>query len=131
MSSTLQLKKICEHCKQKFIAKKSTTKYCSHRCNSRAYKQNVKLLRTQLVETELVQQTNTSSPQLTVIQQKQFLDIQETCVLLKCGESTLRKLISKGDIPTLLIGRKHIIRRTDIELLFDKQLKNDLYHRLF
>lgn len=119
MSSNLKLKKICEYCKQKFIAQKTTTKYCSHTCNSRAYKSSVRELKQSLVEQELIHQTEKSTTQLSSIQLKQFLDIQETCILLKCSESTLRKLISKRSVTTQKIGRKHIIRRTDIDSLFD------------
>lgn len=120
MSSTLRLKKACEYCKQTFIAQKTTTRFCSHRCNSRAYKQNIREQKKSTVQQDLIQHTAKSSPKLSSVQSKQFLDIKETCILLKCSESTLRKLISKANIRTALVGRKHIIRRTDIELLFDK-----------
>lgn len=119
MSSSLKLKKICEYCKQKFIAQKTTTRFCSHKCNSRSYKANVREQKKTLVQQELIHQTEKSTTQLSSIQLKQFLDIQETCILLKCSESTLRKLISKRSVPTQKIGRKHIIRRTDIDSLFD------------
>ena len=42
MSSNISLKKICEHCEKVFIAKKTKTRFCSHRCNSPAYKLKVK-----------------------------------------------------------------------------------------
>ena len=124
MGSTLNLKKICEHCNTKFTAMKSTTRFCSNSCSSKAYKHNVKQLKTQLAESKTIQKVETASPELSVIQLKQFLDINETSILLKCSESTLRKLISKGVIKTVNIGRKHIIRRTDIENLFDNSIKN-------
>jgi hypothetical protein len=38
MSSRLEIEKICDWCSKHFIAKKTTTKYCSHECNSKAYK---------------------------------------------------------------------------------------------
>lgn len=119
MSSSLKLKKICEYCSQKFIAKKSTTRFCSHRCNSRSYKENVREQKKTNAEQELIFQTQKPTIELSSIQVKQFLDIKETCVLLKCSESTLRKLISKRSIPSFQIGRKHIIRRTDIDSLFE------------
>ncbi len=124
MGSTLNLKKVCEYCNTKFTAMKSTTRFCSNRCSSRAYKHNVKQLKTQLAESKSIQRVETASPALSVIQLKQFLDINETSILLKCSASTLRKLISKGVIKTVNIGRKHIIRRTDIEILFDNSTKN-------
>lgn len=126
MSSKLQLKKACEYCKETFIAKKSSTKYCCHTCNSKAYKDSIRKLKTKISEQNLIQKVVQASPILLSVQQKQFLDIKETCILLKCSESTLRKLISNGSIPTLNIGRKHIIRRSDIDSLFNNQLRNEL-----
>lgn len=119
-TKTRYIKRNCAYCKKRFNAQKITTLYCSHICNCRAYKANIRLARLKQSEQAIKAKTITTSPELSTIQQKQFLDIKETCILLKCSESTLRKLISKGSIPTLLVGRKHIIRRTDIELLFDK-----------
>lgn len=34
----IQIKSRCEHCGEIFMARTMVTKYCSHRCNSRAYK---------------------------------------------------------------------------------------------
>jgi excisionase family DNA binding protein len=124
MSSNLQLKKVCVYCNQTFTAKKSSTKYCSHRCNSRDYKDSIRKLKVSTAEQNIIQQVGESSPKLSVIQTKQFLDVQEVCVLLKCSESALRKLITKGDIPTKQIGRKHIIRRIDIDSLFSNTSKD-------
>ena len=38
MSSTIKLPKFCDYCAKAFIAQKTTTKYCGHKCNSAAYK---------------------------------------------------------------------------------------------
>lgn len=38
MSSTIEIKKICEQCGKEFIARKSSTRYCSKRCAEHAYK---------------------------------------------------------------------------------------------
>ncbi|SDG82648.1 helix-turn-helix domain-containing protein [Psychroflexus sediminis] len=42
MSSKLKIKKTCQFCKSEFIAKTTVTKYCSHKCAQRAYKQRKK-----------------------------------------------------------------------------------------
>ena len=36
--SNIEFTKICIHCGTEFLALKSTTKYCCHKCNSTAYK---------------------------------------------------------------------------------------------
>jgi excisionase family DNA binding protein len=42
MSSNLKIKKVCQFCKSKFIAKTTVTKYCCHKCAQRAYKRKKK-----------------------------------------------------------------------------------------
>lgn len=45
MSSNIEIRRICAWCKQEFIAHKTTTTCCSHRCANLLYKQkNVRLL---------------------------------------------------------------------------------------
>ena len=38
MSSNIKVQRICQHCTKEFTARKTITMYCSHRCNSAAYK---------------------------------------------------------------------------------------------
>jgi hypothetical protein len=38
MSTHIKIERVCLYCSHKFIAKTTTTKYCSHRCNQRHYK---------------------------------------------------------------------------------------------
>lgn len=36
--SKIKIRKVCEWCGEEFFAQKVTTKCCSHKCNSQAYK---------------------------------------------------------------------------------------------
>ena len=38
MSSNIQVQRICQYCSNEFTARTTTTLYCSHKCNSAAYK---------------------------------------------------------------------------------------------
>ena len=38
MSSNIKVQRICQHCGKEFTARTTITLYCSHRCNSAAYK---------------------------------------------------------------------------------------------
>jgi hypothetical protein len=42
MSNKLEIIKKCEYCGKRFVAQRTTTRYCSHPCNSRAYKEDKK-----------------------------------------------------------------------------------------
>ena len=48
----IPIKKICEYCYSEFYAHKESTRYCSHTCNSRAYKQMKREAKTRTIETE-------------------------------------------------------------------------------
>lgn len=39
MSSNIRITRICRFCRESFTARTTVTKFCSHRCSSRAYKQ--------------------------------------------------------------------------------------------
>jgi hypothetical protein len=40
MTNIMEFQKFCEWCHQPFASQKMTTRYCSHACNSKAYKAN-------------------------------------------------------------------------------------------
>ncbi len=42
MSSNIEIKKKCKWCSQIYIVHKTTTNYCSHRCNNAAYKERIR-----------------------------------------------------------------------------------------
>ncbi len=49
---------------------------------------------------------------------KEFLSIKETCSLVGISRMTLHRLIKSGKIKVANIGRKVIIKRSDINTLF-------------
>lgn len=117
MSSNIRLTKTCEYCKQKFEAKTITTKYCSHLCNSRAYKQ---AKRSNKLNTAIAKEA--VKPKATIktnidyssIETKELLTINETCVLLSITHVTLRRWLKDNIITSSRIGKKHLIKRSEI-----------------
>lgn len=94
MSSNIQVERICLYCNSKFIARTTKTKYCSHRCNSRHYKQ--------LAKEEKIA----------------VLNIQFSAMgLLK---TKVDWWIKEGIIQTQRIDKKHILKRTDIDVMLAK-----------
>ena len=45
MSSNIEVQRICEYCDKEFTARTTKTRFCSHACNSRAYKANIKSIK--------------------------------------------------------------------------------------
>lgn len=119
MSSNLRIPKICQYCNSSFIAQKLTTKFCSLKCAQRNYKQQLREKKLKKANEEYINQNVKSIRfQNNEISSKPYLSIKQTCHLLNSSESTIRKAIKDGRINTIRVGKKHIIRREDIEEMF-------------
>lgn len=126
MSSNQQIKKICQHCNEVFIAQKATTKFCSLRCAQRNYKlrakkekikksneANVNILKSEKV-TKQVSQPSTQLP-------SELIDIKMLASVTSISERTLFRLIKNKDFPKLKIGRSLLFhRQTVIDYLIKK-----------
>ncbi len=117
MSSNIALIRICNHCRKEFTAKTTVTKFCSHKCNSKAYK--LKLT------TEKIQKSNheTKQIQYTTIESiklKEYLTVKDAATILNSSIRTIYNLInSKTLIATNISKRKTLIKRMEIEKLFE------------
>lgn len=113
--------KICTFCGNEFIALKSTTRYCSHTCNSKAYKENKRVKLKTLVD----YQTNKVRNQTyTELNDKLYLSINETAKLLGVCKKTIYNYVYAGKIKaTKLSSRLTIIAKKDILNLFGEEFK--------
>jgi excisionase family DNA binding protein len=132
MSSTIKLPKFCNHCGKAFIAQKTTTQYCSHKCNSAAYKQKK---REEKVSVEFKNQQAkiiAASPVAGFetlplpkagnhnnLREKEYLSIQEVSILLGASRWTIQRMIKSKRLPVAKLGSRTIIRRTEIDNLFN------------
>jgi len=125
MSSNIQIKRICQYCGNEFIAKTTTTAYCSHRCNSLAYKEKIRA--------DKIKQSNNETSQIRVskgirpvktksiaeLKEKEFLTVKEVSLILNCSRQNVYKLIKSGKLKaTNLLIKKTLVRRSDIDKLF-------------
>jgi excisionase family DNA binding protein len=120
MSSNINVVRICEFCKNEFDARTTTTRYCSHKCNSRGYKQNVKELKIKLSNRETL--TKSVVP-YEILNSKPYLSISESCKLIGISRSTIYRLIQHDKIITYKIGSRTIIRNIDINNLINNNKK--------
>lgn len=118
MSSNIQIRKTCEYCQQEFIAKTTKTRYCSHRCNQRHYKQ---LKREEKIQTAEQKEANPPEDAATfeTIAAKKYLSIKEAALLLGVSERTFYRLMKDGTVKSHKLGGRTIIRQTDIDNLFN------------
>jgi excisionase family DNA binding protein len=118
MSSNMKILKTCEFCKQEFIAKKTTTKTCSHRCGQRLYKlnpRNDKTAQAELkVENKQKPKVLITEEEMRVIQAKDHLTLKEAPLLLSVSPLTLRRWVFAGKVNSTKVGKKHMLKRESL-----------------
>jgi excisionase family DNA binding protein len=128
MSSNMKILKTCEFCKCEFIAKKTTTKTCSHRCGQRLYKLNLR--NDKVAQAELKEQIKRkpkafiTEEEMTVIQVKEHLTLKEAALLLNITPLTLRRWVFAGKVNSRKAGKKHNINRSTIENVIEATNKS-------
>jgi excisionase family DNA binding protein len=112
---------VCEYCKNEYEAKTILTRYCSHRCNNKAYKQSKREEKIQLAKKSDQQKQVIgklkSVVDYSILQNKELLTINETCLLLGVARVALRRWIKDSIIASSRIGKKHLIRRSHLNHL--------------
>ena len=124
MSTNIRVEKICEHCKKEFIAKTLKTRFCSHICNSRAYK--AKKRAEKLNQSKKVNDDTTlpipSTTLLHTIQDKQILTVSEVAKLLRLSKATVYRIINEGKLNAVKFSERNTrIYRSEIDNLFDQK----------
>ena len=119
MASNMKRIKTCEFCGNEFTARTTVTRYCSHKCNQRHYKQikrEEKISKVKVDESKIIavdKQMNYDELNI-----KQFLSIKEACFLIGVSERTLYRLMQNDKVKVAKIGRRTIIKRSEIDKLF-------------
>jgi excisionase family DNA binding protein len=98
------------YCGEIFIAKTTVTKYCSDNCAKRAYKKRKRQEQLQTIDASTLSGNN--------LQSKDFLSIQDTCKLLGTSRWTIYRMIDRKQLTAAKLGRRTIIRRIEVDKLF-------------
>lgn len=115
MSSNIEIIRICQFCNNKFTARTTVTKYCSHRCASRSYKARQRgndIAKSNQETAEII-----SAP-IIELQAKDFLSVSDASELLGVSRWTLSRAINDGRLNAVRFGKRIVIRRTEIDRLF-------------
>jgi excisionase family DNA binding protein len=137
MENTNEIQKICDWCRKTFVAQKMTTRYCSHACNSRAYKANKREEARKQVNEETagkqynmvainystMQEIERISDAYEKIKNKEFLTVSETAFLLSVGRVTVYRYLHDGLLKAFQTNGKTLIRRADIDAMFDNSVQ--------
>ncbi len=118
MSSNIEVQRVCEHCGNDFLAKTTTTRYCSKKCNGAAHKLKIKNAKIE-ISNKQTQQVKTQSIEL--IQAKDFLSVREVARLLNCSIRTVYYHIENGTIKAVNLGQRITrVKRSEIDKLFEQ-----------
>ena len=114
MASNIDIQKKCEWCGKLFIAHKTTTRCCSHRCANIAYKERTRQKRVSEFQTMVNQQIEKED-----CIDKDFFTPSEAAKYIGISRATFYRYLETNLIKSVQLKRKTIIRKRDIEALFD------------
>ncbi len=118
MSSNIEVQRICQYCKKEFTARTTVTKYCSHKCNQRAYKTNKQ---SEKVKQSIAETTQIKYEPIEKLKAKEFLTVSEVAQLLNCSIRSVYYFINKDIIKAInLRQRMTRVKRSDLDKLFNK-----------
>lgn len=117
MSSTIEITKICEHCGNKFIARKCSTRFCTKRCAEHAYKAAKRAEHVNKEQAKADTQANSDISSL------EFLSPAQCAKLIGVCRRSLYYYLESNSIPCYQFKGKTRIRRSDIEKLFDQNIE--------
>lgn len=113
------IKKLCDYCGKEFSASRQDVRYCSHGCNSKAYRETKRKEVVALTET-LVSKKQIEKAVVT-LSDREYLSISEAAALTGVSRWTIYRNVVSGIIPAKRISqRTTLIRKKDIESLFDE-----------
>ncbi len=116
MSSNIEIQRICEYCNDLFIARTTKTKYCSHRCNSKHYKERVKFAKIENNNKETKERVTFS---LEALKAKEFLTVKDVATLLSCSKGSIYNSIDSGNIEVVNFGQRLTrIKRSSLDEMF-------------
>ena len=114
MASNIDIQKKCEWCGKLFIAHKTSTRCCSHRCANLAYKERTRQKRVSEFQTMVNQQIEKED-----YIDKDFFTPSEAAKYIGISRATFYRYLETNLIKSVQLKRKTIIRKRDIEALFD------------
>lgn len=118
MSSNITVQRVCEYCGKEFTARTTSTRYCSHKCNSRHYKQKQKLKK---IESSNKETTRIKKQSIEELKAKEFLTVTQVSKLIGCSRQNVYKLINSGKLDASnILEKKTIVRRSDLDSFFEK-----------
>ena len=103
MGSNIYLQKICEQCGKEFTARTTVTRFCSHTCSSRAYKDRTRKDKVEKIKTDTIR---IKTKEIREIQARDVLTVSEVAALVGCSRRTAYRLAATGTIKSANLGQR-------------------------
>ena len=108
----MEVKRICQWCGKPFMAKKTTTNYCSPQCSKRGYKHRMKERRMEMREFQEMLEVKSK------LESQEYFTFSQAARLMGVSRQYVYKLVKEDKLrASRLSSRMSLIRRTDIELM--------------
>lgn len=128
MSNKVKIERICEYCGKIFIAQTCKTRFCSHACNSKHYKESIRSGRynivTKEVKEERKQRIKLSVDEVEFIQAKEFINLKQLCIYLGVCRKSVYTYLRKYSIPFTRIGGRIIVERKEIDKIMIRLIQS-------
>lgn len=109
-------RKFCDFCGRQFVAKKASTRFCSHNCNRKAYKEKLKNNKLDIIdELKVTMQLAREFP-------REIMTISEASDYLGISRSTLYRYIDDGIVKALQLPGIVRVKKKEIDSLFENAL---------
>jgi excisionase family DNA binding protein len=116
MSSNFTVNRLCEQCRNVFVAKTTVTRFCSKLCNKRFWKSKSRGQKTAAMDEVVKKVLDHKIPDISSLE---FLSVKEASKLLGASERIIYGMISSGRLNAInLSQRKTVVFRKDIDGLF-------------
>lgn len=106
----------CKFCNSQFTTFNIRALYCSTLCANKASKRRVKERQQKELENKQLQSNKIE------LSQKEFLSINDTATLIGVSRSTVYRYINTGELKASRIGKRILLKASDLDLLFHENL---------
>ena len=115
MSLFMYYEKLCEQCGKQFTAHKSTTRFCSKYCADAAYKEKLRRMNQSLF---LAVSDGAGEKKETRVA-RDIMSPRLVAEYLGVDVRTVYRYFERGLIPSVRLGGRTLVRRADVDRLFD------------
>ncbi len=119
MSTKISISRTCECCGKIFTAKTTVTRFCSHKCNSKSYKQKLK---EQKIEKSNLETKAKSKHSIQTKLDREVFKVNDVADLLEMTPDGIYAMINSGRLKATNLGvRKTRVLRSDILAMFEQR----------